>query len=334
MVTFSVVMPNYNYGRYISHAIESVLAQTVKDLELIIVDDCSSDNSRDVIERYSMEDRRVRVLFHDENQGISRSYNDGIEAAEGVFIAFLSSDDVWFKDKLSKQLEVLRNDSDLVIWSDANIIDGNGRESARKRYTEYFGAKNKMKSGNIFLELLRGNYINYCGLVLKRHNIREIKLDEDLPVLEDYKFVVDLASRYEFFFLDEALGSYRAHGKNAITRDYTVLDRSIIRCNRYFLGQYSARIPDSIKSCIMTSIGAAYSRLGENAKARQFIFNGIWKHPLRLSNIAYTAMALTSESGVIRRAFRNGYGALLKMKSAILRAAGRSSTDLGLKFRR
>ena len=98
----SIIMPNYNSAEYIVKTIESVLAQTYRNWELIIVDDCSTDNSVEVIEQY--KDDRIRLMRNTENCGAARSRNRAIEAANGRWIAFLDSDDLWDSKKLMEQL--------------------------------------------------------------------------------------------------------------------------------------------------------------------------------------------------------------------------------------
>jgi teichuronic acid biosynthesis glycosyltransferase TuaG len=112
MPVVSVVMPSYNHERFISRSIESVLGQEFDDFELIIVDDASGDASREIIQRYAAEDTRIRMIFHEANCGISQTMNDGIDAAKGKFIADTASDDVWAKDKLTKQLAVATSNED------------------------------------------------------------------------------------------------------------------------------------------------------------------------------------------------------------------------------
>ena len=121
-------MTSYNHGRYISEAIESVLCQTFDDIELIIVDDASTDCSQDIIQRYQQTDPRIRSIFHKDNVGISLTTNEGFASANGEYIAYTQSDDIWMPDKLEKQLQVLNKNERLIVWSDATIIDGSGRE--------------------------------------------------------------------------------------------------------------------------------------------------------------------------------------------------------------
>jgi len=126
LVFVSVIMPSYNHEKYVSEAINSVLNQSAKDFELIIIDDCSSDSSPKIISNYESKDARIRVFIHNKNMGIAKTLNEGIDKANGKFIAFIGSDDIWVNSKLEKQLAILENNEDLVVWSDGQIIDGNG----------------------------------------------------------------------------------------------------------------------------------------------------------------------------------------------------------------
>lgn len=142
MPLISVVMTSYNYGKYISEAIDSVLAQTFSDLELIIVDDASEDNSKDIIHSYMNKYARIKAIFHQENLGISRTVNDGWNAASGKFIASISSDDIWASDKLEKQLEILQEDEDLVVCTEGKIIDRQGRATG-EFFSHYAGGRKR-----------------------------------------------------------------------------------------------------------------------------------------------------------------------------------------------
>lgn len=105
----SVIMPCFNSAKFISSSIESVLSQLWSNLELIIVDDGSSDNSCEVVARYSESDQRVRLIELGRNRGAAFARNTAIEAAQGRFIAFLDSDDCWVEDKLSLQIPAMRS---------------------------------------------------------------------------------------------------------------------------------------------------------------------------------------------------------------------------------
>ena len=103
----SVITASYNAGRFIEETIKSVLNQTYKNLELIIVDDCSTDNTEEIVSRYIENDSRVRFYKLEKNSGAAVVRNKALEEAEGRFVAFLDSDDVWDRDKLEKQINFM-----------------------------------------------------------------------------------------------------------------------------------------------------------------------------------------------------------------------------------
>jgi len=136
----SVVMTSYNHEKFISGAIESVLNQTFKDLELIVVDDNSWDRSRVIIEEFAKKDERIRKIFHQKNCGIAKTANDGLRNSNGKFIAFIASDDLWMKDKLEKQFKILERDEDLIVWCNSAIIDDDSEFTGEKSSEKYKNA--------------------------------------------------------------------------------------------------------------------------------------------------------------------------------------------------
>lgn len=115
-------MPSYNHAAYIRYAIDSVLAQTFTDFELIISDDASTDGSQDIIRSYT--DPRIRTVFHAKNIGLCRSYNKALEMAKGEYIAQVASDDAFLPEKLAKQVELLEKRSDIgAVFTHVQIMD-------------------------------------------------------------------------------------------------------------------------------------------------------------------------------------------------------------------
>ncbi|MFX0134342.1 MAG: glycosyltransferase family 2 protein, partial [Candidatus Hodarchaeota archaeon] len=127
MVLISVVLPAYNHEKYISQSIESILSQTFKDFELIIIDDKSIDRSLKIAEEYQKKDDRIKIIRHKKNEGISKSVNDGIDFAVGKYIAIACTDDIWKVDKLKKQISILKNNENLIVWNEAELINKNGK---------------------------------------------------------------------------------------------------------------------------------------------------------------------------------------------------------------
>lgn len=115
----SIIMPAYNAENLISDSINSVLSQTYKNFELIVIDDYSQDQTSQVVENFILKDKRVKLIKNIKNKGVAETRNTGLDQAKGDYVAFLDSDDKWVEDKLEKQLAVLkeRNDVDVVYGS-------------------------------------------------------------------------------------------------------------------------------------------------------------------------------------------------------------------------
>ena len=127
----SIIMPCYNAERYIAQSIESVLAQTYPNWELLITDDCSTDKSVEIISKYSKTDDRINVLVPDEHQGIAKTRNMSISRARGRFVAFLDSDDVWYSEKLEKQVNFMLENNLAFTYSSYEVIDCQGNSKNR-----------------------------------------------------------------------------------------------------------------------------------------------------------------------------------------------------------
>lgn len=121
----SIIMPSYNTGRFIKESIESVLAQSYADWELIIVDDCSTDDTDLVVEPY-LTDKRIRYLKNDSNSGAAVSRNRALREARGKWIAFLDSDDLWLPEKLEKQISFMKENGYAFSYTDY-MIQLNGK---------------------------------------------------------------------------------------------------------------------------------------------------------------------------------------------------------------
>lgn len=126
MIQISIVTPSYNCSSYISETIESVLSQSLTDWEMILVDDCSLDNSVEIIESFLVRDSRIKLIRLKENFGAAVARNKAIEAAKGRYIAFLDSDDIWLPDKLSRQLDFMRSNDYPFVFSAYEKIDVSG----------------------------------------------------------------------------------------------------------------------------------------------------------------------------------------------------------------
>ena len=121
----SVIMTVYNAEKYLKQAIESVISQTMKNFELIIVNDCSTDSSEEIIKQY-LDDKRIRYFKNQENLKVSKSRNFGVSKAVADFVAFIDSDDIWFEQKLEKQLNFMKAKNAQICYSSYAFISDDG----------------------------------------------------------------------------------------------------------------------------------------------------------------------------------------------------------------
>ncbi|TYC62713.1 glycosyltransferase [Marinobacter sp. BW6] len=201
MVRVSVVTPTYNRARFLPEAVASVLAQTYSDLELIIVDDGSVDDTRKVLEPF-FADGRVRY-FYQENQGQSHARNLALEHADGDFIAFLDSDDLWSPDKLEKQLAVLRERPEVdIVHGDEAMIDEQGAVISLENMKRY--------SGRITRRLLADNSVSITTALVRRRCFDEMGgFDTSVGVADDYELWLRFSARYCFYYEPGIVASYR-----------------------------------------------------------------------------------------------------------------------------
>lgn len=127
----SIIMPCYNAERYVAQSIESVLAQTYQNWELLITDDGSTDKSVEIVSKYCIKDDRINILVPDEHQGIARARNMSISRVKGRFVAFLDSDDIWYPEKLEKQVGYMLENDLAFTYSSYEIIDAQGNSKNR-----------------------------------------------------------------------------------------------------------------------------------------------------------------------------------------------------------
>jgi len=266
--TVSVIMPSYNHERFVGRAIESVLCQTVDDIELIIIDDCSTDGSAEIIHRYGDVDARVRPCFHQRNLGIPVTFNDGLARATGEYVAFIGSDDEWISHKLERQLEVLSSEPDAVAWSEGLLIDESGRPTG-KTFSQVFDPYDRKKDGSIFLELMRGNYICASSVVTRREHFDNIRFDESIPLLNDFLVMLQLAHEHPWRFIEEPLVRYRWHSGQSIHNYRDTWDSDISVVNLRLAEEYSDELPGDVLSGLFVTAAEAFARQGDGTNARR-----------------------------------------------------------------
>lgn len=186
----SVIMPCYNAENYIKAAIQSILGQTYKDLELIIIDDGSTDKSVEYIREFCKADSRVRLLLNDANRGISYSRNLGIKNSRGKYIALMDADDACYKDRLLTQVRYLEEHTDIdAVSGYYDLLDEAGQVTVNKaKLKEYTPLQTKIK---LLFECIIADSSTICRKdVLIKNNI---VFPEDYKAVGGYKFWCEFA---------------------------------------------------------------------------------------------------------------------------------------------
>lgn len=200
----SVVIPAFNRASLIGESLESVYAQSYEPLEVIVVDDGSSDDLEAALAPYIR--RGLRLIRHDRNMGAPAARNTGIKEAKGEFIAFLDSDDLWEPEKTEKQVQkiLVSGTETALIYSGIRKINQDGR---------YLGLKNPKKKGSIYFDLLRNNWIGSTSTALVRASalVNVGGFDTTLRSRQDLDLWLRLAKEYKIDFVSEPLVIYRVH---------------------------------------------------------------------------------------------------------------------------
>ena len=202
----SIIMPSYNTGEYISESIESVLNQTYSNWKLLIVYDCSRDNTESVVKKYS--DERIEFYKNDKNMGAAYSRNFALKKATGDWVAFLDSDDLWFPDKLEKQLYFMYNSDYAFSCTASYAIDEQSNEIGK----EYHSPKCVNK---VLMHL-------YCWpgcltVMYNRKQVGDIQI-ANLSKNNDYAMWLKVVNKANCYYLNEVLAKYRIR-EHSISHD-------------------------------------------------------------------------------------------------------------------
>lgn len=215
MPFFSVIIPTYNRYNFVKRAIESVIHQSYKDFELIIVDDGSTDNTRDIEDEYAGQ----LIYIRQKNSGISGARNWGIENSNSEYITFLDSDDKWLPNKLKEHFKFIKNNPDIRIHQTDEIWIRKGKQVNPRN-------KHKKKEGDIFLNSLELCLISPSAVVLKRDLFNDYGyFDELLPACEDYDLWLRITSREKIGLIKKYLIEKYGGHDDQLSNKYWGMDR-------------------------------------------------------------------------------------------------------------
>jgi len=286
-ISLSVIIPTYNRAHMVGHAIQSVLDQTYQDFEIVVVDDASKDNTEEVVK--SFNDKRVRYIKHERNEGVAAARNTGIKATKSKYVAFQDSDDEWLPEKLEKQMVGFRTASSNigVVYTAFLRIEGD-------KETYIPSPESTPKEGDIYDSLVRGNFVATPAAVVKRECFAKAGMfDEGIPCLEDWELWLRISKYYHFKCIDQPLtiaysgtpGSILAN-QGALARGYELI-----------LKKHYGDIKEKGRKLLASYYIAAGNKLclsGEFKRGRNYLIKAALAYPL---NIAYLGAALASLLG-------------------------------------
>jgi glycosyltransferase involved in cell wall biosynthesis len=208
----SIIMCTYNRANYLREAIESVLAQTYSDWELLILDDCSTDNTKDIVSEYQAKDPRIVYIKNDKNLGINKNRNKALELSTGKYIAVLDSDDIWSDTyKLQQQFEFLDANPDYcLIGSNVEIIDENSKAIGEIKY--------ETEDTKIREKVLLRNQIAHSSVLYRKDTAHKAGLyDANIRIWEDYDLWLKMGRLGKFRNLSSFTTKYRIHKSNSFS---------------------------------------------------------------------------------------------------------------------
>ena len=292
----SVVVPTYNYRHYVGEAIESVLAQSHQPLEILVVDDGSTDGTQEELRRFN---GRIRYL-HQPNRGLSAARNTGILAAAGEFIALLDADDLWAPTKIEKQMALMDSPEVGVVFCALNRIDvRSGAEEVKHCLPDSRGDLRRM--------LLHRNCMTASTVLVRRACFEKAGLfDESLRSAEDWDMWIRISRHFHFDYVPEPLITYRIHGANMTKKIATMHQYQMQVLRRAFDEDPIAAADRLLRrrglAYVHFDAGDEYFAAGDYRAARRHLLRSVVLWPFSYRHCSYLART------VIRRAFEGPEG--------------------------
>ncbi len=232
-IRVSVIMPAYNHERYVESALKSIAGQTHQNMELIVINDGSTDGTAEVITEFIRCHPSLDVKYLDQkNQGVCKTLNKGLAMATGDYIAFLSSDDFWRPERVAVQLEFMENNLNIgMVFSDAWLF----RDSTGKRYrwSDYKSAlpemfKNGIQNCDMYAQLLIRPLVPALTVLVRRRVLDEVGEFDGELAYEDYDLWLRIAMAYPIAYLHLPLADYRLHADN-VSNDARLMLKGVVQ---------------------------------------------------------------------------------------------------------
>lgn len=275
----SIIIPVFNREKTVLKSIESVLQQTVNDIEVIVVDDGSTDNSSRIIK--NIPDSRI-IYIYQANSGACAARNKGVEIAKGDIIAFHDSDDYWVKDKLEKQIKVLNEQNADIVFCQLNEA---GRYVPEILSEGYIGYEEFLSHSNL---------IGTPTILGKKECFLNVKFDPEMPRLQDREIAIRLSQHYNLFFMKQPLVIVNTQADSISCNNYkgVVAIKRIIEKNKDYLSM-NPRVENRLLSNLVWYL------VRENIKCDKEFLKQIKNEPNFKNIIKY----LLYKTGVLKRRY-------------------------------
>lgn len=241
----SIIIPTHNREAFIREAIDSVLAQSFADWEIIIIDDASTDKTESIVSEYVTKDSRIKYYKNEENLGIARTRNKGLKIAKGIYIAPLDSDDIWMdKEKLKKQVEFLDTNQDYALLGGGIMhIDKESKLVKKVLFPVYDSVIR-----NIILQF---NPFAQSTLLFRKDVALELGgYSTEYKICDDYDLWLRIGIKHKFTNIPQVLSGYRIHGGNITHTKRLTTAREILEIVRKYAPHYKRAYMGIIKAYI------------------------------------------------------------------------------------
>ena len=203
----SIVIPSYNHAKYIENSVLSIINQTYKNIELIVIDDASSDNSVEIL-KHLQKKYKFNLIIREKNSGLLKNLNYTLDIVQGEYLCMLGSDDMFYKDKIEKQVKCFLNNNNIAIcYGNVTYIDTNGK-IIKNGKTKHF------RKGYVFNKIIFKNFIPLPTIMFKTQIIKEFNGFDERYFLEDYPLLLKITKKYPIDFIKDPVTYYRLHSEN------------------------------------------------------------------------------------------------------------------------
>lgn len=218
----SILMTSYNYAQYIAEAIESVINQTYTNWELLIIDDASSDNSLEIIEQYVKKDNRIKLIINEVNLGLGKSIEKCLNFAEGNWIAFLESDDIFTPNSLEEKVKNITEDTG-IIYSNLHLIGDakniSNAETYFKMLSDRYGLNHSQKINNFRKIITQVNIIpTFSVVMIKKELLLQCSFNSRNKASLDYYLWAQLSTKTEVYYIHQKLTKWRMHDSSYLNK--------------------------------------------------------------------------------------------------------------------